>query len=166
MTQRPDNVRFAKPSDEGELMRMMHSMHHENAQATMCEDKVRAMLQSAITRPTAAQTHHCMIGVIEGSDGALAGSIGLGLAQWWYSDDWHVEELWNFVNPDYRRVPGTSNAGSLIQFGKWFAENMALPFLIGVLSTVRTEAKIRFYAKHQLPHVGAFFLYHNKGALQ
>lgn len=161
MTEKPENVRFARRGDEEPLMRMFRAMHAENGQGSLCEDKVAAVIRSAIDGAAVGARMHCTVGVIEGEEGEIAGSIGMGLAQWWYSEDWHVEEMWNYVACDYRRVPGPSNAQTLIQFGKWFAEQMSIPFLIGVVSTLRTDAKIRFYERQKLPKVGAFFLYNN-----
>ena len=73
----------------------------------------------------------------------------------YYSDDYQIVELWNFVRPDCRR---SDYAKTLIAYAKKFADDTKLHLLIGVLSDIRMAAKVRLYER-QLPKAGEFFLY-------
>jgi len=92
-----------------------------------------------------------------GAPGALEGMIYLLISQLWYTDSLHLEEIFNFVRPEYRK--GTTNARALISFAKKCADEAPLPLVIGVISSQQTEAKIRLYRKFLGLPMGAFFVY-------
>ena len=146
MTTKPASVRVATRADEDRIFALMHLAHKENAVACINNQKVWDKIRLA-TRKKGG-----VIGIIDGPKG-LEGVICMCMAQWWYSDDWHVEELINFVHPDCRR---SDHAKDLLSFAKWFTEQMELPLFIGVLSNIRTEAKVRLYGR-RLDNVGAVF---------
>ena len=149
MTDKPVNVRIATPNDEQELFKLLtEKLYYENGAFSVSPQKVVESIQHA-TRGQGG-----IIGIIDG-DGEIAGSIGMRLGNFWYSDDWHIEELWNFVGEDYRR---SEYAKNLIQFGKWAAETMKLVLNIDIISTHRTEAKVSLYSR-QLTPVGCFFMH-------
>ncbi len=141
-------VRVADPSDEEELMAMCRNLHAENGAFSMSEEKVRALLWRAFNRQDG------LIGVI-GASGRLEGSIYLLIDQLWYSNDWCLLELWNYVLPAYRR---STNAKELIAFAKKCSEALRLPLFIGILSNEQTEAKVRLYRRQLGTPAGAFFL--------
>ena len=147
-TERPTIVRIATPADEEEIMRLMLAAFAEQPTFELNEDKIRTKIRQATQREGG------VIGVIDGPKG-LEGYLFAQLAQYWYTDEWHLEELSNFVHPDHRH-PG--HAKALIEFAKWFAEQMSVPLLMGILSTKRLEAKIRLYTR-QVRQVGAVFIY-------
>jgi hypothetical protein len=74
----------------------------------------------------------------------------------WYSRDVFIEELFNYVRPAFR---SSSNSQDLIAFGKAVADATELRLLIGVLSNIRTEAKVRLYRKALGSPVGAYFVH-------
>ena len=152
MTLKPQTVRVATRKDEDRIFAIMHLAHKENAVAGINNQKVWDKIRLA-TRKKGG-----VIGVIDGPQG-IEGVICMVMSQWWYSDDWHVEELINFVHPDYRR---SDHAKNLLDFSKWFSEQMDLPLFIGVLSNIRTEAKVRLYGR-RLQNVGAVFCHNMKG---
>lgn len=152
MTPKPLTVRVASRKDEDRVFALMHMAHKENSQASINNQKVWDKIRLATRRKGA------VIGVIDGPHG-LEGLICLTLAQWWYTDDWMVEEIVNFVHPDHRR---SNHAKDLLEFSKWFTEQMELPLLVGVLSTIKTEAKVRLYGR-RLQNVGAVFCHNMKG---
>ncbi len=148
-TEKPLNVRLATTADEQDLFDMLtQKLYFENGAFSVSPKKVIETIQSA------TRNQGGIIGVIDGN-GEIAGAIGMRLGSFWYSDDWHVEELFNFVAEPYRR---SEYAKNLIQFGKWCAERMKLILNIGIISTHRTEAKSRLYSR-QLQHVGMFFMH-------
>lgn len=145
-------VRRADESDENELVAMCHELHRENGVFTMSSDRVRDMLRRAFDRRGG------IIGVI-GERGHLEGSIYLLLTQLWYTDDYHVEELWNYVRPDYRK---TDNAKEFLAFAKRCSDELGIDSIIGILSNDRTQAKIRLYERQLGKPAGAYFLYQPK----
>lgn len=152
MTPQPASVRVATSKDEEAVYRLLCMAHEENGMCRMDEDRVRNHIKYAIERKGG------VIGVIDGPTG-LEGCLFMILSQWWYSTDWHLDEMCNFVRPDCRR---STHAKDLINFGKWFAEQMHMPLFIGVLSTHRTEAKVRLYQR-QITHGGAVFFHNIEG---
>lgn len=154
MTDRPDIVRVAVPADEEEIMRLMHAAFEEQPIFKLNEQKMRDKIKMCVERKGG------VIGVIEGLNG-LEGYLIAVMGQYWYSDDWHLEELSNFVHPDHRR---STHAKNLIDFAKWFAEQLHMPLILGILSTQRLEAKTRLY-KRQATLCGAVFV-HNSGHIE
>jgi len=80
---------------------------------------------------------------------------------WWYSRHFHCQDLWCFVHPDHRRGKQTY-ARDLIDFAKWWADQLGMDLIMGVMSLHRAEGKVRLY-RRVLPFVGAVFL-HRGGA--
>jgi len=99
-------VRKAIPSDEPELMDMCRKLHQENGLFSFSECKVQAVLQSAWNGSGG------IIGVI-GAPGKIEGSICLTINDYFYTDEFNLGELWNFVLPEYRK---STNAKELINF--------------------------------------------------
>src|ERR1700733_2660670 len=150
MTQKPESVRAVKPGDENKLFDLLMMAYRENAPYTINAHKVK------MTIAEAARDSSVIVGVIDSPDGkSLSGSVGGFFSQWWYTDDWHIEECWNFVHPDHRR---SKYAINLIDYMKWISENMPMPLHMGILTSTRMEAKTRLY-KRQMPMVGAAFGY-------
>lgn len=147
------SVRIATPDDRTGLVTLLRMMHAENGTATLSDDKMFAMLDRGLRRERG------IVGVVE-NNGKIVASVGLFTGTWWYSDDFLIEDFWNFVHPEHRQ---SSYAKELISFGKRFSENLGIPLIMGVLSTDRTEAKVRLYGR-QIPFAGAIFLYGAKTA--
>lgn len=157
MTPRPSNVRLAEPKDEIALYRMLsEKLFNENATFSMSPEKVLRFIQAA-TRNNDPNSG-AIIGVIDG-DGEIAGSIGMILGQFWYSDEFHVEEYWNFVDSNYRK---SEYAKNLIDFAKSISERLKMVLNIGIVSTKQTEAKCRLYSR-KLQFMGQFYM-HNISA--
>lgn len=150
MTDKPASVRIATVPDEAAVYKILSMAHEENGAAQLSPERVRDQIKFATERRGG------IIGVIDGPQ-EIEGVIMLRLTQWWYSDDWHLDELCNFVHPDYRR--GNHHPRHLIEFAKWFAEQMEQPLFIGVMTHERMEAKNRLY-RRQVKMGGALF-YHN-----
>ena len=96
-------VRMATPRDEAGIMKLCRMLHEENGAFPMSEAKVAATVHSGVTRePCALFVQPPTIGVIGPSDG-IEGAYCFILSQMWYSDEWHLEELFSFVHPDHRQ---------------------------------------------------------------
>lgn len=146
-------VRLATKADEGEIFGLLLLLHAENAMFSMNRDKVIAGIKYATERQGG------IIFVIDEGPRVVA-TMGMCIACDWYTDDQYLLERWNFVHPDYRR---SDYARKLLEQGKWAhewfkAKGQLLPFMCGINSFHRLEAKIRMYARH-MPCIGAYFMY-------
>lgn len=159
VTAKPDNVRFAAPGDEQNALRLMRLAHAEQPIFSLNEEKMLKVIRRC-TQPEPHKGEFGGLALIDGPEGQLEGYLLMLVTQHWFSDDWHVDEISNFVDPAIRaKRPG--HAKSLINFAKWFAEQMNMPLIMGILSTKRLEAKIKLYGR-QLTPAGAVFV-HNTG---
>lgn len=143
-------VRIATQADEPAIYNLLMLMHREAGTFSFSDRKVRAHM--------AKGTHQDggIVGVVDGENGVEA-TVGLSIAQAWYSEDWHLNELWNFVHPSCRK---NGHASKLVGFSKWCSDNMTIPLVIGAVLNKRTEAKMRLL-KRMVPVMGALFLYNN-----
>lgn len=156
MTERPSTVRPATPKDEDALFELLCMAYKENAPFVMSEKKVRNAVHLGCCERA------IIIGVSE-ENGKIAGSVGASFSQDWYSDDWYIGEMWNFVHPDHRK--GDIRHGkNQIQYCKWLSENMNMALSMGILTSTRLEAKVRMYSR-EMEQVGALFVYNSQVAL-
>lgn len=168
MTDKPYNVRPARVGDEDNIYNLLMLLYAENAPFHMSEKKVRHVIAEGV------RDREVIIGVIDALDGTIAGSIGGLFAQWWHTEDWHIDEMWNFVHPDYRSIPENrfrpngekdrvSYAVALIDYMKWISEHMNMSLHMGIITATKMEAKIRLY-RRQMQHVGALFVHNIQAA--
>ena len=148
MTEASRQVRLAQPSEEDDLMEMCRMLHEENGLFPMSEERVRQVLKMAFERKGG------ILGVI-GAPGKIEAMICMLISQIWYWDQWHLDELFSYCRPEYRK---SNNAKLLIQFAKRCADETGMHLTIGVISDQRLEAKKRLYQR-LLPEGGAFFIY-------
>lgn len=160
-TPKPNNVSIASPYDEDELYNILsEELFSENGTFSLSEKKSRSFIRDTING-----RNYGIIGIIR-ENGKIAGTIGMNLESFWYSDDFLVSEYWNFVRKDYRNHKSQDGkdglrsfyAKDLIDFGKWFSETMDMILNIGIISTTRTQAKCRLYGRMLTP-VGQFFMH-------
>ena len=142
-------VRLAVQKDIPQLIALGHQLHKENELMPLSE---RAILE-AVTR--AVRQDRAMLGVL-GPVGAIQGGIYLTIGRFWYTDDFHLEELFTYVSPEFRR---TENAKALVEFAKSSATHLRVPLLTGIISNDRTAAKVRMYERLLGKPAGAYFLY-------
>lgn len=147
-------VRAAVPQDEESLMDLCRLLHAENAAFSANYTKVRAMLHRAFAKQGAT------IGVI-GPVGQVEAAIILLISSYWYTDDIHFEELFNFVHPEHRK---SHHAKSLLYFAKKCSDEIGPPLNIGVMTGKQTAPKLNLYRKVFGYPIGAFFLYNNPWA--
>lgn len=145
-------VRTGTPEDVHEVMRLALAGSSENGFLRPNPEKMLSEVWSSLS------IHHGVMGVIGEPNGKLEGAVLLRLGVMWYSDEPVLEEKAIFVDPDFRRT-SPSRAKALTDFSKKAADGLELPLIIGVLSNLRTEAKVRLYERQFGKAAGAFFLY-------
>jgi GNAT superfamily N-acetyltransferase len=156
----PSIVRVARPEDRQEIWRLFLQAHNENGQFALAPEKVdwfinRALCPGMIPEwDTAARG---VIGVI-GDLGHLEACVFVTIGTYWYSHDKHLEEFLVYVDPEARK---SFHARALIKWMKDQSDKTTLPLVTGVISNVRTKAKVDLYGR-MLPKVGEFFLYGGK----
>ena len=161
MTTPPPIVRVARASDEDPIYNLLtekHGLYEENALFKLSKSKARmtnkygcARHNGKLGEPGGPQG---IIGVIE-ENGKIVASIGMEFCTFWYTEDWHLSELWNFVHPDYRK---SNYADDLIDFGKWCSDQLGIPLQMGIISTHRVEGKVRLY-RRKMRYVGGYFIH-------
>lgn len=141
-------VRLATREDEAELMELCRELHADNGLFSFHEDMVREMLERAFDKRGG------IIGVIDEGD-KIAGAIYLLISNFWYSRDHHLEELFSYIRPAFRK---SSHATTLIGFAQKCSETLGIALVIGVLTNHRMEAKVRLYSRKLGAPAGAFFV--------
>ena len=142
------NVRLANPKDEDAIFKLLVMMHEENGLFEMDEDAVRGMLQRVVN------DQNGVVGLIDGPK-EIEAAICLTIDKLWYAKTWCLNDVFNFVAPQYRR---STRAKSLINFAKKYSDEIGIPLFMGIVSNVRTEAKIKLLER-QMRKAGAFFIY-------
>lgn len=145
-------VRKAVAADRARILQMCEENHAENGQFSFCKPKVAAMVDRAFNGGGA------VIGVT-GRD-TIEGMILLLISQFWYTEDWCLEELQNYVSPEYRR---STNAKDMIRFAKRCSDEIGIPLVIGVVANERLKPKMELYRRELGDPVGGYFL-HNPTA--
>lgn len=156
----PSIVRKATVEDHQEIWRLFLMAHNENGMFKLAPERVEFFLQRAL-RPELihpADTGPRGQVVVIGPPGKLEAICFVILGNFWYSNEFHLEELLVYVDPECRN---SHHARSLIEWMKKTADALGIKVLTGVISNTRTKAKVRLYERMKLPCVGAFFLYPN-----
>jgi GNAT superfamily N-acetyltransferase len=145
-------VRLASPQDEEKILDLLMLMHEENGLFEMDYDSVREMVRKVLSRENG------IIGVIDGED-EIEAAVCLVIDKLWYAKNWCLNDVFNFVAPKYRR---STRAKALISFAKDYSDQVGIPLMMGIVSNVRTEAKIKLLER-QMRKAGAFFIYNYGG---
>jgi len=146
-------VRMAGSQDDDRVFDHLLKLYNENSLFPISGKKVMEAIK------TATEGRGGIIGLIEGAGGNIEASVGLFIETFWYTDALNLSERWNYVEPDHRK---STHAKKLIEFSKWSSEKIGIPLFMGIVSNIRTDAKVRLY-RRQLPYLGAFFAYGMKG---
>jgi hypothetical protein len=146
-------VRKARPSDRGTVLDICRQNHQENGQFGLSMRKVEGMVDKAFAN------EGCIIGTV-GQGNNIEGIIMLLIAQFWYTDDWCLEEIMNYVLPDHRR---STHAKDMIAFAKRCSDEIQIPLVIGVVSNERTKAKIELYRRQLGEPCGGYFMHKPAG---
>jgi hypothetical protein len=148
-------VRKARPADRATILEICEQNHRENGQFSLSMPKVEHMIDRAFGKKDA------IIGLV-GRD-KIEGLIVLLIAQFWYTEDWCLEEVLNYVLPEYRR---STHAKDMIAFAKRCSEEIGIPLVIGVVSNERTKAKIELYRRQLGDPSGGYFIHRPANPIQ
>ena len=152
-------VRTGVEADFDAVMQLLLNAAMENAVVPPNIEKFAEVVWGAIVRKTG------ICGVIGPVGGRLEGAVLLSMGEMWYSRELILEEKIIFVDPEFRSAKG-GRARKLAEFAKLTAKELDLPLAIGVLSSSRTEAKIRLYERVFGKPAGVYFLYGAKTGLE
>lgn len=155
MTSDLPEVTIAMPDDEEAIMAMCRRLHAENGLFSFNDDKVRNCLRMCYARTSARQTP-VIVGIIKNADGVIEASTCLMCCDFYYSDDWHLAELWNFVDEPFRR---SKNIEALLEYGKSISLKMGIPYFTGIITNKQMAGKVRKYRRLLGHPAGAFFIY-------
>ena len=144
-------VRIATEADLDQVLALGRELHLENGLMSLDEAAIRHAAIAAITGKEG------IVGVI-GKD-PIEGMIFLGLRQYWYSKDVHLEEMLSVVSKQYRR---SRNAIALIEFAKAASIRLGVPLLIGIVSNEKTEQKIKLYNRRLGKPAGGYWLFNGQ----
>lgn len=133
---------------------MCRALHEENGLFPLSEAKIRDLLGKYYARKGA------IVGVI-GPTGAIEATTCLLISDNYYTEVWHLAELWNHVGEAYRH---SRNAEALIRFGMKCADEIGLTFITGIITNNRVAGKVRLYRQVLGYPAGAFFVYNGKWA--
>ena len=152
-------VRKAVPEDRDSIWNLFRLLHEENGVFNLSEHKINYLLDRILLPEKISEGDtgvRGFMGVI-GPIGKLEGLLVMVLGSFWYSDDIIFEEYANFVHPDHRK---SNHAKALLAYSRHMSDNVKIPLVIGIISNLRTAAKVRLY-RRQLPECGSFFLYNS-----
>jgi hypothetical protein len=144
-------VRKAVVTDKPQIMQMCEENHRDNGQFSLDLGKVEAMIDKAFNGGGA------IIGVV-GKD-QIEGMLVLLISQFWYTSDWCLEEIQNYVRPQFRK---STHAKDMINFGVRCSDELGIPLVIGVVSNERTRAKLELYRRQLGEPCGGYFLHKPK----
>lgn len=139
-------IRVGTPEDIEHILWMADRGARENGQVPHDMNKILHEFWPAL------HLDGGIVGLVGPEDGKPEGCILLKVTKFWYGfDDGEnvrpiLEERWLFVTPESRAAKG-GRARKLCEFAKTTAERMGLPLMIGILSTIRLDAKVRLYER-------------------
>lgn len=146
-------VRKARPTDRANILEMCEENHRDNGQFSLDMGKVEMMIDRAFNGGGA------IIGVV--GNNAVEGMMVLLISQFWYTNDWCLEEIQNYVRPAFRK---STHAKDMINFGMRCSDELGIPLVIGVVSNERTRAKMELYRRQLGDPCGGYFLHRPIGA--
>ncbi len=158
MTETRSTVRLAQPSDEAEILELLHMMHAENGLQPLDVDCARETFARAFDRKGG---HLAVIG----APGHIRAMLYLMITHFWYTRKDHLEELFCWVHPEHRH---SDYSKVLIDYGKKCSDDISaimgvkVPLFMGVLTNKRMSAKVRLYRRFFGWPAGAIFV-HNAG---
>lgn len=139
-------VRKAVPDDKLEILALCEENWKDNGQFGLSMPKVELMVDKAFNRGGA------IIGVV--GDKQIEGFLLMLISQFWYTDEFCLEEIQNYVRPNFRK---STHAKDMINFGKRCSDELGIPLIIGVVSNERTRAKMELYRRQLGEPIGGYF---------
>jgi hypothetical protein len=141
-------VRKAVLADKPDIMQMCEENHCDNGQFSFCARKVETTIDRAFNGGGA------IIGVV--GQNQIEGMLVLVIDQFWYTQDWCLEEYQNYVRPQFRK---STHAKDMINFGQRCSDELGIPLVIGVVSNERTRAKMELYRRQLGEPKGGYFMH-------
>jgi hypothetical protein len=141
----------ARPSDKEAVIEICKEDWKENGWFSLSVPKLEDTVSRILDKGEG------VIGLIRRSE--IEAIMVLNISQFWYSSDYCLEEMLNFVRPQYRR---STNAKDMIQFAKRCSEEIGIPLVIGVTSNERTKPKIELYKRQLGESCGGYFIWNLK----
>lgn len=142
-------VTKAKPSDKDAVIEICREDHAENGWFKLSQPKLETMVSRILDHGEG------VIGLIRRAR-EIEAIMLMQVSQFWYTDDWCLEEVLNFVRSPYRR---STNAKDMIQFAKRCSDELDIPLVIGVVSNERTKPKLELYRRQLGEPCGGYFVY-------
>ena len=149
----PKTVRVAGEADEAALFDLLMALYKDNGVGIPPRPQdVRAAIQAG-TRNGAESG--VLIGVIDGPDGILIGTVCVMPSTFWYNTSpeyGYLAERWLFVRPEFRK--GHTLHDDLFQAARCYkrqaeiALGKRVPLVSSVTSFKRLSAKMRLYRKY------------------
>lgn len=154
---RPEAVRFAGPEDEEAILARLLEDVAENAShiGKPSPDHIMKHIRAG-TRKDGG-----IVGIIDGDDGKPAAICMLMPAQWWWSEEWYLWEIANYVHPDHRN---SRCIDDLLNFERWLSDEWTTQcgyrvyLLSGVMGTKQLRPKILLWWQ-RMTEVGRCFIY-------
>jgi hypothetical protein len=138
--------------------------HNENGVFSLDFQKVDWMLGRLLRPdmiPEADTGTRGIMGVI-GPVGALEAVVAVVISAPWYSSERCLNDLVMFVDPEFRH---SEHSKALLEWMKYQSTIAGIKIVSGVVTTHRTEAKIRLYQRQMPTKLGAYFLYDPKASV-
>ena len=152
-------VRLAKYGDEVKMYDAIALGHADNGLWSFSPTKVCDLINRAVSAKKTIK--HPVIGIIENDEGLIVAMTCFQLESYWYTDEWHISELFNWVHPQHRK---STYVHELMEFQKKFTDDMTkltgkkIALVTGVMSTKRLEEKMHLFGR-KYPQVGAIYAY-------
>jgi hypothetical protein len=151
----PIRVRVGTPADVHEAMEVALLACEENALSRPNPQKLLQDIWSALNLAGG------IVGIIGEPGGLVEGIVVLRIGSLWYSDDMTIEERAIYVREGYRSAKG-GRARKLCEFSMRCSDELGVPLTIGILSSARTEAKVRLYTRALGKPSGAYWIYNGR----
>lgn len=170
---RPPSVRIATEADEQAVLELLLLDVAENAThiAPPNEERIMQHIQAGTRgmqrirekaeRGEGMDEPFGIVGVVDGPDKKPVAVCILIPSQWWWSRQFFLQEVVNFVHPEHRR---SRHINDLLDFERWVVDRWTKDYgfqvymLCGVLGTRRLRSKILLYWR-QFTEVGRAFLW-------
>ena len=148
-------VRTGRPDDVDAMMEIALMACEENAVTRADPGKLLRDIWPALN------LDHGIVGII-GHD-PIEAAILLKTEPFWYAPDDApcLIERAIYVHPNYRVSP-VGRARLLCEWAKDVSRTLELPLIIGILSSHRTEAKVRLYQRQFGEPAGVYYIFNGR----
>jgi hypothetical protein len=145
-------LRLGTPEDVHEVMKLAIAAAKENGLVNASQELLLRAVWPCLHQ------QHGLVGCIGKPGGEIEGMVVLNIGTLFYSHEPALEEKTVYVKPEFRNAKG-GRAHKLCEFSKSAADHLGLPLIMGVFSSVQTQAKIGLYKRIFGEPAGLYFLY-------